>query len=490
MSEETRADIGILGAGISGVLMGMLYRRAGMDDFVIHEKLPDYGGTWLRNTYPGLCCDVPSHLYSYSFEPNPDWSRLYASQPEIQRYIRACAERHDLPERTRFRAGVETACFDEDSGTWLLEDADGRRTRHRVLVAATGGLTAPRFPKIAGYDDFEGAFWHSGGWRGDVDLAGKRVAVVGSAASAVQVVPEVARRAARLTVFQRSPNWIVPRGNRLYTTAEKAAFRDRAAWRRHWRELHRRSLLLHRVFHRRPDAQAELRRLCLEPMRAAIADPALREALTPDYEPGCKRILFSDDYYSALARDHVTLVPRGVKRLSRKGVVDAAGEEHPADIVIFCTGYRLGGREDGSPAVEVYGRGGRRLADAIGERPEAWRGVSTPGFPNHFTVCGINGVAAYTSLFASAEINGAYIVRMTRRALETPGGWIDIDPDATAAYAAALQARLQQMSWAGDCTNFYKDAKGRILSFYPGTLGEMRRRAETDDGGSYRVAGG
>ena len=371
MSEETRADIGILGAGISGVLMGMLYRRAGMDDFVIHEKLPDYGGTWLRNTYPGLCCDVPSHLYSYSFEPNPDWSRLYASQPEIQRYIRACAERHDLPERTRFRAGVETACFDEDSGTWLLEDADGRRTRHRVLVAATGGLTAPRFPKIAGYDDFEGAFWHSGGWRGDVDLAGKRVAVVGSAASAVQVVPEVARRAARLTVFQRSPNWIVPRGNRLYTTAEKAAFRDRAAWRRHWRELHRRSLLLHRVFHRRPDAQAELRRLCLEPMRAAIADPALREALTPDYEPGCKRILFSDDYYSALARDHVTLVPRGVKRLSRKGVVDAAGEEHPADIVIFCTGYRLGGREDGSPAVEVYGRGGRRLADAIGERPEA-----------------------------------------------------------------------------------------------------------------------
>lgn len=488
--QDQSADIGILGAGISGVLMGMLCRRAGMDDFVIHEKQPDVGGTWYRNTYPGLCCDVPSHLYSYSFEPNPRWSLLYATQPEIQRYIRDCAEKYDLPRQTRFGSSVETARFEESSGTWLLEDAEGRRTRHRVLMAATGGLTAPRFPKIPGFDEFQGLYWHSGGWRGDVDLTGKHVAVVGSAASAVQVVPEIARRAAKLTVFQRSPNWIVPRRNRPYTDDEMQAFEDRDTWRRHWRALHRKSLLLHQVFHRRPESVAELRRLCLEPMHAAISDPAVRAALTPDYEPGCKRILVSDDYYPAIGQANTTLVPRGVSRLSRRGVVDAAGEEHPVDIVIFCTGYRLGGREDGSPAVEVHGLGGRRLTDAIGDRPEAWRGVSTPGFPNYFTVCGINGVVAYTSLFASAEINGEYILRMARRALATEHGWIDIDPDATAAYSAGLQDRLQGMSWAGDCTNFYKDAKGRILSFYPGTLGEMRRRAREDEGQSYRVAAG
>lgn len=468
--------------------MGMLFRRAGMDDFVIHERQPDVGGTWYRNTYPGLCCDVPSHLYSYTFEPNPEWSRIYADQAEIQRYLRACADRYDLPRQTRFETRVETARFDEADGSWLLEDTEGRRTRHRVLISATGGLTAPRFPRIPGFDEFEGLYWHAGGWRHDVDLAGKRVAVVGSAASAVQVVPEVARRAAAVTVYQRSPNWIVPRRNRPYTADEKRRFaEDPKSWRRHWQRLLRQSLLLNRVFRRRPEAVAELQRLCLEPMEAAISDPAVRAALTPDYEPGCKRILFADDYYPAIAAPHVELVPRGVTALSRHGVIDSEGEERPADIVIFCTGYRLGGREDGGPAVEIFGSGGRRLTDAIAERPEAWRGVSIPGFPNLFTVCGINGAAAYTSYFATAEIHGEYIVRMARKVLAPGARQIDIDAGATSDYSAALQARLQQMSWAGDCTSFYKDAQGRILSFHPGTLGEIRRDARADDGRHYRI---
>ena len=487
-SVSRSTDIGILGAGVSGVLMGMLFRRAGMDSFTIYEKQPDVGGTWYQNTYPGLCCDVPSHLYSYSFEPNPGWSNVYADQAEIQRYIRACAAKYRLLERTRFNTTVDTGHFDAQTGEWLLKLANGEHMRHRLLVSATGGLTAPNLPRIEGYEDYEGKYWHSGNWRHDVGLAGKRVAVVGSAASAVQVVPEVARRAAKLTVFQRSPNWIVPRGNRTYSSEEKQAFAgNNDTWRRHWRKLYRRSLLLHQVFHREDRSVDALRQLCLQPMYDAIRDPVLRASLTPNYEPGCKRILVSDDYYPALAQKHVSLIPSGIKRLSRGGVVTSDEREFEADVVIFCTGYKLGGRADGSPAVKVFGLGGRPLTDLLARRPDAYRGVSLPGFPNYFTVVGINGVVAYTSLFLSAEVNGEHIIRMTRAALKPGVKFLDVDEQATVSYSSSLQDRLQQMSWAGDCTNFYKNSKGRILSFYPGSLGEMRRSHRQDSGEHYRI---
>ncbi|MEC9345550.1 MAG: NAD(P)/FAD-dependent oxidoreductase [Pseudomonadota bacterium] len=489
MSAETASDVGILGAGVSGILMGMQLRRAGLHDFIIHERLADVGGTWFRNTWPGLCCDVPSHLYSYSFAPNPDWSQLYADQAEIQRYLRACADRHDLPRQTRFSTTVESARFDEDTCTWLLEDSAGNRTRHRMVVSATGGLTEPNLPRIGDFEDYRGIYWHSGAWRHDVDLAGKRVAVVGSAASAVQVVPQVARRAAHLTVYQRSPNWMLPRNNRPYTDTERAAFAaDPGVWRRHWRDLYRRSMLWHRVYSRIPRGVEELRRTCLDQMRAAIPDPARRALLTPDYEPGCKRILVSDDYYPAFALPHVDLVASGVTAMTPTGIASADGQRRDFDVVIFCTGYKLGGRADGRPAVEVYGRDGLRLANAIARRPEQYRGIATPGFPNWFTICGINGSAAYTSLFASAEIHAEFIARMAGRIIGGELRSIEPDADATTAYSAALQERLQRMSWAGDCTNFYKNRAGRILSFHPGTAGEMRRDLRSDDGSGWHVA--
>lgn len=479
--------VGVLGAGLSGVLMGMQLRRAGIDDFTIYERQPDVGGTWLRNAYPGLHCDIPSHLYSYSFEPNPDWSQVYASRSEIQAYIRSCAEKHDLIDRIRFGTRVDVARFDAARGAWGLEITGGGTAEHRVLVSATGGLTAPRLPKIEGLDDFAGPMWHSGAWRDDVDLSGLRVAVVGSAASAVQVVPEVAQRAAEVVVFSRTPNWVTPRCNRAYTEQERAALRSEDAIRAVRLSQYRDSLLWYRAFKRQQSAIDTLRRICMEHMRSAIDDPAVIAALTPDYEPGCKRILVSDEYYPALAADHVRLVAQGVRALTADSVVAVDGSEIPVDVVIFCTGYRLGGREDGAPALEVYNSDGRRLADVLAEKVQAYRGIMLPGFPNYFTVCGINGVVAYGSLFASAELATELIASLASRLVGEDLRSIEARADVTDRYNEQIQRELADMSWTGNCTNFYLDRKGRVVSFFPGTLGRMRRELRNVDDADFLI---
>lgn len=467
--------VGILGAGLSGVLMGMQLRRAGIDDFVIYESQPDVGGTWLRNTYPGLHCDMPSHIYCYSFEPNPDFSMVYSGQAEIQAYIRACAEKYRLIDHIRFDTTVEAARYEESQGRWRLEIDGGPDAGHRVLVGATGGLTAPHYPKIDGRDRFAGPIWHSGSWRHDVDLTGKRVAVVGSAASAVQVVPEVAEVAEQVFVYSRTPNWVMPRGNRRYSDDQKQAMRSPDEWHRLRRHQYRASLLWQQVFERKPAAVAELRRTVMSRIRSAIADPEIIAALTPDYEPGCKRILVSDDYYPALGADHVTLLPHGVTGLTETEVVAADGSVTPVDVVIFCTGYRLGGREDGRPAVEVYGRRGAELRATLGRAPEAYRSVSVPGFPNYFVIGGINGAPGHAPLFLVSEILTDYVTRWIDRLLGDDLTSIEPRADATSRYSASIQDELQTMSWAGDCPGWYRDRQGRVLPFFPGSWARMRR---------------
>ncbi len=467
--------VGILGAGLSGILMGIQLRRAGVDDFTIYEKQPDVGGTWYRNTYPGLHCDVPSHLYCYSFEPNPDWSMIYSGQAEIQAYLRACAEKYDLIDNIRFGVDVAAARYDESAGSWTLELADGSQAVHRVVVQATGGLAEPRLPRIDGLDSFTGLMWHSGSWRHDIDLSGQRVAVIGSAASAVQVVPAVAESAEEVFVFSRSPNWVMPRRNAYYTPEQQQTLRSNDEWMRLRRRQYRSTLFVYRAFKKHEVAIRGLRALGLRHMRSAIDDPQLIERLTPDFDPGCKRILVSDEYYPALAQDHVHLVPQGVTALTADTVVATDGSKTPVDIVIFCTGYGAGDRAGGRAALEVYGRHGQDLLQTLAERPESYRGIAIPGYPNYFTVCGINGVVAYASLFQSAELDTDYITRWIQRLIDDNLKSVEAEPETTHSYNEQIQAELQEMSWAGSCTNFYKNAAGRILSFYPGTLGRMRR---------------
>ncbi len=476
----TPDSVGIVGAGVSGLVQAIQFQRAGVQDVVLYEREGDVGGTWLVNTYPGLHCDIPSHLYSYSFEPNPEWSHVYADRAEIQAYLRSCAERYGLIDRIRFGTTVEQARYDEEAGVWELQLGDGNVARHRVLIGATGGLTAPRFPRIGGLDSFGGPLWHSATWDHTVDLAGARVAVVGSAASAVQVVPAVAERAAEVVVFSRTPNWVMPRNNRSYTDAERTAFRQEpATLDRVRREQYHRALLWHRAFRRDQVAIGRLRQTGLDHMRRFIDDPAVVAALTPDYDPGCRRILVSDDYYRALAQPHVTLVPRGVERLTATSVVADDGTDVEVDAVVFCTGYRLGGRADGTPAMELVGRGGRRWVDVVAERAAAYRGVATPGFPNYFTVVGINAAVGYTAVFASAEVCSEFITRVSAPVLAGQRKSVEARADATLAYTDSIQAQLADMSWTGNCTNFYRDAQGRVVTFYPGTVGQQRRDLAT-----------
>ena len=474
---KTSVSVGVIGAGLSGILMGIQLKRAGIDDFVIYEKAGDVGGTWNCNTWPGLHCDVPSHLYAYSFEPNANWSLLYAGQPEIKAYLRGCAEKYGLFDHLRLGTCIEKARYREEDGSWALEMQDGSTANHRVVVSATGGLTEPNLPPIEGFDDFQGSWFHSAAWRHDYDLKDKRVAVVGSAASAVTVVPHVASLASKLYVFQRTPNWILPRMNAAYDDAAKDAFaRDATgALSKHRQQLYRRSLVTYQAHKKQPAAIAFLREVGMHNMKAHIKNPELIKRLTPDHDPGCKRILIADDFYPALAKDHVELVPEGIARLSQNGAATVSGREVEVDAVIFCTGYKLGARADGRPAVEVAGRGGVTLMQSLMSRPESYRGVAFSGFPNYFTVCGLNGVVAYTALFASAEVETDYIVKRIKDIEQHNLRSIEIKPEVVRRYNDAIQPELQKMSWTGPCQNFYRDATGRGLSFYPGTLGRMRR---------------
>jgi cation diffusion facilitator CzcD-associated flavoprotein CzcO len=473
--------VAILGAGLSGLAMAIQLQQVGIDDVTIYERGPDVGGTWLRNTYPGLHCDIPSHLYCFSFEPNPDWSMVYAGQAEIQAYLRHCAEKYGLIDRIRFDVDIRTARFDPAAGMWSLETEAGETDTHRVLVQATGGLTAPRLPRIEGLSTFEGPSWHSGSWRHDLDLRDCRVGIIGSAASAVQVVPHVASEASAVHVFSRTPNWVVPRGNRFYTDTEKAQFRDETSWNRERRKRYRSSLLWYRAQKRFASGISDLGTITLDHMKNSISDPELIEALTPPYEPGCNRILVSDDYYATLAQPHVTLVPHGVTALTPTGIVAADGSETEVDVVIYCTGYRIGSRNDGQVAVDVVGPDDVHLATALAEQPEAYYGVAIPGFPNYFTINGINGTTGYTSLFNSAELHSELVATLTRRLVDEQLGSIEARRDAADIYNRRIQTELQEMSWSGDCRNFYLNRTGRNTTFYPGTLGQMRRELRSPD---------
>lgn len=470
-------SVGVVGAGLTGVLMGIRLKLAGVRDFVIYEQASDVGGTWLRNTYPGLHCDVPSHLYCYTFEPNPHWSLMFSGQAEIRDYFRKCAEKYGLIDHIQFNSRVETAVFDEAAGAWDLTLQDGSEARHRVLISATGGLTEPHIPNVPGLAAFRGEHWHSGHWRHDYDFTNKRVAVVGSAASAVQVVPEVVRRAREVYVFQRTPNWVMPRRNVAYDAATQAAFADPAtnSATSHRRTLYRNALMTYQVFRRNPRAVGRLRRMALDNMRTHISDPEMQAALTPNYDPGCKRLLVSDDYYAALAADHVQLIVQGLGQVTETAAVGSDGRVVEVDTIIFSTGYKLGGRADGRPAMHITGRDGLTLSRALSEQPEAYRGVAIPGFPNYFTINGINGSIAYTSLIGSAEVHADYIVKRIRDIAELDLRSIEVRLEVTRRYNDLIQPELQTMSWAGPCQSFYKDATGRILSFYPGTVGRMRR---------------
>lgn len=471
---EHQPQIAVIGAGMSGIAVGYYLKQAGIGSFTIFERSDAAGGTWHLHNYPGLCCDVPSHLYSYSFEPNPDWSHIFSPRAEIEAYFQRTAKKHGIEPHIRFNTEVRAATWTDDH--WDLELANGERHAFRFIISAIGGLFEPQYPDIPGVHAFKGASWHSVHWNDEYDLSGKTVVVVGSAASAVQIVPQIAPKVKQLYLLQRTPNWIVPRRDRAYPEWLKALFRRFPLIRElHRKQIERLSLRVLSAFHNDQNALDMLMRMGRENIEKSIADPAMREALTPSYLPGCKRLLVSDDFYPALARENVELVTEAAARVIPDGLVTAGGRELKADVIIYCTGYKL-------PAfhlpVHVTGRDGNTLGDYFDESPFVYRGVALPGFPNYFMINGPNGPLGYTSVIISSEFQAQYIAKLILETERSGTQAIEIKDEVNRAYNQALQKELKQMTWGTECPSYYRDQEGNVIVFFPGDEKRMKREYE------------
>ncbi len=465
--ELAHHDVIVIGAGMSGLCMGIKLLKRGIEDFLILEKSDDVGGTWLDNSYPGAGCDVPSVLYSYSFAPNPDWSQSFSPQAEIQEYFRRCAERFGLLPRLRLGTAVAGAEWQGERGSWLLTLENGEQLRARCVVSALGQLNRPHIPAFPGQDGFAGESFHSARWNHGIDLAGKRVAVIGNAASALQLIPQVAEQAAQLHVYQRSANYVIPRNNRAYRGWEKWLFR-RVPFLQRLRRLFvflRGELLFYPVL--RSDARALLRlweKQVKDYREAEIEDPELRAKLTPDYRIGCKRILISDDYYAAFRRANVELVTSPISAIDSHGVVSEDGVERPVDVLIYATGFETSAMHS---AVEYRGEGGVSLQQAWSDGAQAYRGVCTHGFPNFFMLYGPNTNLGSNSIIFMVERQVGYIVDCIDKLLVHDLRSLDINARVERAYNAELQAEMSQTVWVATCESWYKNAAGRVVNNWP-----------------------
>ena len=465
--EERVVDVAIIGAGLSGLCMGIRLARRGIEDFLIFEKSPDVGGTWHDNTYPGACSDVPAVLYSYSFAPNPDWSRVFPPQNEIKAYIRRCAADFGLLPKLRLATTVERADWQEDEGLWRLQLAGGEKVRARSLVSALGQLNVPNIPDFPGRAQFAGRAFHSARWDHEMDLTGKRVAVIGNAASALQFIPRIAKQAARLYVYQRSANYVIKRGDRAYTGFEKWLFRTLPFTQKCLRALVylRGEALFYPVL--RNDANWLLRlweKWCRDYREEEIADPALRAKLTPDYRLGCKRILISDDYFSAYREPGVELVTAPITAMNAEGVVTEDGVERPVDVVIYATGFRTSAMHS---AVEYRGVDGRSLQEAWADGAHAYRGVCTHGFPNFFMLYGPNTNLGSNSIIFMVERQVDYVVDCIDKLLKHRLRALDVNDRVERVYNERMQGELAQTVWVASCESWYKNAAGKVVNNWP-----------------------
>ncbi len=488
-SETTPWAVLIIGAGFGGLGMAIELGRAGEHDVLLLEKGGDVGGVWRENTYPGAACDIPSHLYSFSFEPNPHWSRAFSPQSEILDYLRHCADKYGVRDKIRFHCEVTAAAFDESRSLWRVDwrDAQGRAgTGHaRVLVSAVGVLSRPAIPALPGLASFRGPVFHSAQWRHDVALAGRRVAVIGTGASAIQFVPELARDAARLTVFQRTPPHILPRGDRAYSARERRRY---ARW--PWlAAAHRAFIYLQHDargigFTRAPwlldlVGGGTARKL----LRQQVPDAALRERLTPRYPIGCKRVLLSDAWLPAFSQPNVELVTEAIEAVTPAGVRVTGGREIEVDAIVLGTGFAA---SEFLAPMDIRGRGGRSLNEAWAHGAQAWLGIAVPGFPNFFMLYGPNTNLGHNSIVFMLESQAAHVMRCLRKLRDAHGTTIEVATPPFERYNARLQQRSQRTVFTG-CTNWYVDAHGRHTVNWPGFTTTYRWLTRWAGLGAYTV---
>jgi cation diffusion facilitator CzcD-associated flavoprotein CzcO len=480
-NEAGQHEVVILGAGMSGLCAAMQLQREGLADFVILERSAGLGGTWWDNRYPGAHVDVPAPLYSFSFEPNPRWTRRFAAAPEIQAYMQHCAEKHGLLPRIRFGTRITRAVFDEAGGRWTIETEDGPRYSARFFVCSTGPLSQPRFPDIPGLEAFRGRLLHSAHWDPAFDVRGQRVAVIGTGSSAAQLVPVLAEGAAQLLLFQRTANWVLPRPDRPYNRLDRLLAKlppytslVRAFWYRllEWSR---------RGFDEGTLVRRSLLRTAARHLRHQVRDPTLRAKLEPSYPLGCKRLVYSNDFYPALTRPNVELVTDAIGRIGAHGIVTADGREREIDALVCATGFDT---THLLSSLEVRGRGGRTLAEAWRDGPEAYRGVAVAGFPNLFLLLGPNTGTGHTSTLLYIEPEVRFAIRCMQRVRRGGHRWIDVKDEAMHEHNRVLQARLQGTVWTA-CRSWYRTDSGKIVALWPGFTPEYVAGLRQQDFGAF-----
>ena len=484
--KDPRRHVLIIGSGFGGLGMAIKLREQGFDSFTVLERAADVGGTWRDNTYPGAACDIQSHVYSFSFEQNPKWSRMYAPQAEILAYLEHCADKYGVRAHIRFNSEVVSAVWSERASLWEVRTKDGATLHARAIVSATGGLSRPALPDIPGIKTFGGKIFHTAQWDHDYDLAGKRVGVIGTGASAIQIVPELARTAKELTVFQRTPPWIVPKADREIGTAE--------------RHLYARFPILQNVYRRVLFATLDVRgvgfvlnkkilayaeRLATNHLRSQVKDLALRDKLTPHYRMGCKRVLISNDYYPAIQRPNVTLETSAIASVSPRGVVLADSRTVELDAIVLGTGFHAA---DSIAPFRVVGRGGVVLNEAWKEGAEAYLGTAITGFPNLFLIVGPNTGLGHNSMVYMIESHIAYIAAGLDALFAQNIASVDVRPEKQRAYNDEIHPRLERAVWGtGGCSSWYRAQNGRNTTLWPGFATEFRLRLRRFDLDSYRV---
>lgn len=472
----------IIGTGFGGLGMAIQLKSAGINSFVILEKASAVGGTWRDNTYPGAACDVQSHLYSFSFEPRHDWSRKFGLQPEILGYMQHCVDKYGLAGHIRFNSEVASAAFDETTNTWTVTTTGGESHTANIVITATGQLNQPAWPNIPGMESFTGKMFHSARWDHDHDLNGKKVAVIGTGASAIQFVPEIVPRVKSLGLFQRSAAWVLPKPDRPFYRWEQTLFRRIPAWDRLYRYLiywknESRALAFTRF-------NSLLEIFAWQAKRFASNEVENKEKLRhliPDYRIGCKRILISNDWYQAVDQSHVELVTTGIDRIVEDGVVTNDGALHRVDAIIMGTGFAAS--EFLSP-MAITGRNGVSLNRAWANGSEAYKGITVSGFPNLFMLYGPNTNLAHNSIVYMLESQFQYVLSCVRALQAEPGTAMDVKPDRLRDFSATVQQKLQNSVWESGCHSWYLDENGRNTVNWPGftfTYRKATRQVDTHD---------
>jgi cation diffusion facilitator CzcD-associated flavoprotein CzcO len=475
----------IVGAGFGGLGAAIKLQEAGESDFLCVDRGTEVGGTWRDNTYPGAACDVPSQLYSFSFALNPDWSHSFSRQPQIQDYLRQVAEQSNVLDRFRFGVRFESAAWDCDAEIWRIETSAGPTTA-TMLVAAAGALSDPKMPSIEGIDQFGGEIFHSAQWKHDYDLTGKRVAVIGTGASAIQIVPEIAKQVAHLDVYQRTAPWVMPRRDRAYKRWHKQLMRRLPPVQRAVRNLvyfGREATVP--MFIALPAIGKLASRAALRNIDRSISDPILRAKLTPHFALGCKRVLISNDWYPALARDNVKLITDRIGRISETGIVTADGTERPIDALIVATGFMP---TELPIAQQVKGKDGQTLSDAWAEHGiQSYKGATVSGFPNLFFLVGPNTGLGHSSMVYMIESQVAYLVDAWRTMQRFGLASVEVLAEQQRAWNADLQRRMRRTVWStGGCQSWYLDAHGRNVTLWPRTTYKFRQLTKSFDLAAYR----